>query len=577
MKKQSLKKFLHAPIAIMGHMYQKKYHLRYVHARKLFVFDIILLLGTILLIAATVFWHRYDPTIEDYVLLNVSVSDETGTPLSRIPSGALVRYTIAFENTSDSVMTRPQLRVQTPSYFTITDMDADSSVYDAETQTFTLPDIAPGNGDTLSLDGVYFGTPNVTEDVLVELTYIQDGRTVVESRHARIISTLRDAVLTGSLALADTIRGTGSYPLSITLTNDGQVTLTDITLPIAVTGGSVAWNDVATIATLDPNESVSLSGIFTGQIPRSETNATIAITPELLIEGDVVPQAAISTDVSVVHPAVSIGNLSWDQSAVSPGNTITLSGTVQNTGSSELTNVRVTIPTSNGIVAGNPINTTVAETLAPGASANVQIDVPIRAVPTGGTDLLLRLSPSVSADAPGGTTPVQSVAESPTVSVGTALRMRTESRYYTNEGDQLGRGPLPPTVGKETKYWALVTVENTTSRVTNAIFTATLGPGINWTGRSSVSLGNEPTYSAANNQVRWSWANIPANQTVGIYMELAITPTTGAIGTVPTLLENITISATDDFIGGSVSAFDASLSADLVNDARGRALGVSIE
>ncbi len=475
------------------------------------------------------------------------------------------------------VMTRPQLTVQTPSYFTITNMDADSSVYTDETQTFTLPDIAPGDRDSVFIEGTYFGTPNVAEDVLVQLTYLQDGRTVVESRHARIISTLRDAVLTGSLELADTIRGTGSYPLTITLMNEGQVALTDITVPTSVTGGSVAWNDVANIDALDPNQSVSLSGTLTVQIPRSETNATIAITPELLIEGDVVPQAAISTDVSVVHPAVALGNLSWDQSVVYPGNTITLSGTVQNIGSSELSNVRVTIPTNNGIVAGNPINTTVADTLAPGGSVDVQIEVPIRIAPSGGTDLLLRLSPTVSADAPGGTAPIRAVTESPTVSVGTALRMRTESRYYTNEGDQLGRGPLPPTVGKETKYWALVTIENTTSRVTNAMFSATLGPGINWTGRTSVSLGNEPTYNATTNQVRWSWANIPANQTVGIYMELAITPTTGTIGTVPTLLEDISITATDDFIGGSVSAFDASLPADLVNDARGSALGITIQ
>ena len=47
--------------------------------------------------------------------------------------------------------------------------------------------------------------------------------------------------------------------------------------------------------------------------------------------------------------------------------------------------------------------------------------------------------------------------------VATEVAMQNSIRYYTEEGDQLGRGPLPPQVGETTKYWVFVQITNTTN------------------------------------------------------------------------------------------------------------------
>jgi len=70
------------------------------------------------------------------------------------------------------------------------------------------------------------------------------------------------------------------------------------------------------------------------------------------------------------------------------------------------------------------------------------------------------------------------------------LTAQVLARYFSPEGDQLGRGPLPPEVGEVTKYWIFLSVDNNLNDVSDVSVMAYLPPNVEWTKAMSVSLGN---------------------------------------------------------------------------------------
>ncbi|MDO8435376.1 MAG: hypothetical protein Q7S89_01710 [bacterium] len=63
---------------------------------------------------------------------------------------------------------------------------------------------------------------------------------------------------------------------------------------------------------------------------------------------------------------------------------------------------------------------------------------------------------------------------------------RVELRYFTPEGEQIGRGPVQPTVDKKTSVWLLLHVDPLGETST---FDITLSPRSRWTGIQSITAG----------------------------------------------------------------------------------------
>ncbi len=52
-----------SPIHTAEMHYKKRYHINFIHAKNLFVFDITLILSIVLLAIGSIFWFTYDPTV----------------------------------------------------------------------------------------------------------------------------------------------------------------------------------------------------------------------------------------------------------------------------------------------------------------------------------------------------------------------------------------------------------------------------------------------------------------------------------------------------------------------------------
>lgn len=596
--------FLLSPIHLAEMHYKRKYHLKFAHAKKLFVFDMLLLLSTILLFAGTIFWTTYDPTVTDLVYVSIKPGHE------RLLSGQEAIYIATIKNESEVRLTSAKLMLELPEGFIL---DTEHStwqkgiVFDATNYTYVLSGSIEQNEEaTFTITGIYYGTPHIETELKATLVYMQEGKVKSESKSGPHISILQGSVLKSILTLPTKIISKTSVPFSLKLTNDGEVEIEKVITPFELPSGAsltnlktnkgTIMNSRWTIETLEAKASAALSGYINISIPDYLNSFSIHFTPEItLLETDI-PQTTIIHDFEILHPHIQL-SASWveQSTTVSPNETRTLKIDLKNDSAITLTNAKIIVPIPSTIIATNKLfqlnnasfenNSLVLDnrhmsalgTLAPGGSVHIDLKIPIVYNPQGETDLTLILHPEFSAQLPQSTDTYKTSTQSSPLAIGTQVFLNAELRYYTKEGDQLGRGPLPPEVGNETKYWAIIQINNTTSRIENLKFSATLPSYAIWTGKTSVSHGNDVTFNPATKQVSWSLQNLPAYSNAGLYFELSLIPSTDMAGTNPIMLQNISISATDGYIDVPISRSATNIDNSLKHDPIGSVKGTLIQ
>ena len=142
------------------------------------------------------------------------------------------------------------------------------------------------------------------------------------------------------------------------------------------------------------------------------------------------------------------------------------------------------------------------------------------------------------------------------------------ARYFTIEGEQLGIGPLPPTVGDSTNFWIFLSVRGFTHDLQNVNVSATLPQNVTLTGQSSISHGENITLNEKG-QIVWKIGDLKANETnqvIGAAFEVKITPTADQTGQTANLLENIAISATDTAVNQEITKTAPQITTYLIND-----------
>lgn len=591
--------FLLSPLHLAETHYQNKYHLNFRHAKKLFIFDLLLLLSTVVIAVAGLWWYRYDPTVLDLVHIEVSPSKD------KIASGETVNYTFRYINQSDAALESARLSIQLPPGFII-QTATPAELFDSQNNSFQLPPLPSGGHGEVQLEGIFYDVPDVQNEITVRLSYRQLNREEHEIKVRRGLTTLRGSILSTTLNTSSAILGQGSTRLEIKLKNNGAYPVETIRLPllqtdrlslsgISVDKGAVDGS-VWQVPTLASNEEAILVTTLNSRLPTEQNRAEISFTPSLLVRGREFPQVPAKQILTVVHPRSTVTGSWADQEAVAkPGSTKTFITTITNTGDVALSSLTVSLPLPGAIVDitsfanRNPgrlqnsvftVQKNVAANLnelQPGQSTTLSFVVPIRTQPDG-SDIKLTLTPEMTAEIPSvpdATYRHQGTGN--TLAIGTTLTIHTESRYYTNEGDQLGRGPLPPQIGKETKYWLFLRLNNSSSAVRDILMTAQLAEGVVWTGRTSVSHGQDIVFDPTNKTLRWSLQTLAAKGIVGIYAEVSITPTNNQRGQIINLLQNIRFTAHDMFIDSSLEALGKNIDTGLPYDALGQSRGVRVE
>jgi hypothetical protein len=577
-----------SPLLAGQRVYHHKYHLNYVHAKKLFVFDMLLLLGTLVLLWGTWFWHTYDPEVVDFIDLQISITDTSGTPIDRIPSGSLVHYTIRYANSSDQLLERPVLALILPKYFEIEAIDS-GAAFDNQSNTIALPDLVPGARGFVTISGRYLGIPNTDEELFARLTYTQEGRAFTETRHTKLISTLRGSLLTTHIDAPTEMLNQGEGPFSLTLTNTSLALFEEIMLPLRPStgitliphGDGIVDDTYLRIPVLAPGERVTIRGTLKTNVSSFVPQTQLTITPILRIDEANLPQEATVHTIAILSPSATM-QTTFSETIASPGDTIHGTLTLTNTGSTDLSDTVVRIPLPQHIIDTKRVNGTVdngslllthTTPISPNTTVTLPFTLPMRFIPSGASDLQLIIEPTLASRVTDTISYTTIGTPNTPVRIGSVLSLSGHAIYYTEEGDQLGRGPLPPRIGEETRYFAILTIKNNTSRVRNVQFTATLPTHVRFTGKTSVSSGDDIIYHETTRTMSWQTFDMQPFEAAGLYIELGLTPTLAHLGNYVTLIEQLQVMAEDTYIMTDISASRTHITTELMNDPIGRSKG----
>ena len=567
-----------SPIHAAELHYKLRYHLTFAHAKKLFAIDMMLLASMVVLLGATIFWFLYDPGVTDLVRLSFSSSEE------RVKSGDYVTFTLTYKNMSDVILESPSISFKLPPGF----------VLDGE-KAGAIDPVQPKQEGTETVSGWFYGQPGEEISTVANFSYTQPMRTIRESKTVRLLSILRGSVLETELQAPRAILQSGAVPITITFKNTGDRALPPLRIPFGEPQAGIRLKITSStmVDTVAPAQTITLHGTLTSELPSNLEEATYTLVPSLFVSSTTIPQVPITASFSVVHPFIET-EAGWSAAYGKPRENSVVTFTLTNKGNADLKNIEVSLDIPIPIVdigafgrqntariEGNRaiFNSTGNPTLATipaGQSVSFPVVVPIKSSPQG-TDVVLNLNSAVTAQVEGvpeGS--YQTTVTSASLPIGTNINMGAELRYYTDEGDQLGRGPLPPVVGKETKYWALIQITNASSDVEDVRFRATLPGAVAWTGRTSVSHGKDITFDAKSRTISWDANEIAAHTTVGLYIELALTPGAGMVGMSPVLVKDLVVTGKDAFINQSLTASSRALDISIPTDEIGRQKGSAV-
>ena len=544
--------------------YHKNYHGKYSHAKQLFVFDIFLLVLAVAILISGVVFLLKKPVIKDDIEMVVT----TNVPTLR--SGTSVKLTIEYTNTGKVTLHPSTLALRLPHGFIIDRSKTPESILNNETTATISSPLAPGAKGHIDIEGQWWADPNQPEVLFATLSYYEDKNQNLDQKIISFTPTIPTSVLETHLDIATSSFPNQSIPFDYSVTNTSDASATHLSI-VPTWDGKITTTSTLQDITILPHEIKHITGLLTA--PANADRYSFKVRSQITVQDRTFTQTSDKESVEVVYPAITSEiHVTNPLPYLEPGKEIPVEIHWRNDSTFTLANQRLHIHFSprgivnvaatalaNGISAdGDDLIITSAQKTAlangqPGSEDTFNLK--IQTLPTftlTGEKVNLEIIPSMEAQ----TLLVKEqqfnrAGDTLTIPVASEVSLtKNEVRYYTQEGDQIGRGTLPPKVGETTKYWVLLQAANTTNELKDATLKVHLAPGVTFsTSSQSVTLGQQMQFNKDTNEVEWNYSNVPANSKVGWNFMVEVTPTVDQVGKTVPLVTSGTFTAMDNIVG----------------------------
>ena len=569
-------------IKFLKHHYRTRYHGIYHHAKKLFAFDLALLAFALILLGASIFFFFWKPTITDMIDLNFTFGNE------RLLSGNPITIKLEYTNRSKQILNDAILAIHLPSGFVV-DRDKTPTEILSDNSTAEIGEIKPGATGKLEIQGTLFAEPNVGQKIIAYLTYRPEEKKSTEQKiSAAMIKT------NGSTLFSDINLPTSTFPgrelqTTLTLKNIGQTRLENISVtsePFKNFADDKLLNGIS----LEPGETKAIAGIITSPATAGDSNQKFVFN--IIVNNTTFLLNTLEKSLNVVYPKIEAGLQSnYDGAYADANGTIPIRIYWHNASEYNLDDVRIIIAPTPGTVdlkttarennltvegqtlVADKITRTTLGYAAAGSSDEFVIKLKLKSFFA--TDNVSQIEIKMRTEAELPDVPGQKlITESSDVirlPLATQISWAVKPVYYTPDGDQLGRGPLPPEVGETTKYWIFAEIQNGVNAISKNSFSAILADGVTFTGKESVTLGTQMRYAEGSKTVNWSYNLAPANGKIGLYFEVAVTPSASQIGQKLQLIKSASFTAEDDVVGKQLFLTNGAVSNELLDEDQGSA------
>lgn len=538
--------------------YYTNYHNQYQHAKKLFAFDIFLVISALAILAGGLYFYFWNPALTDQIDLKISLGDD------RIKSGEAVEISIDYKNRSKYILQGSTLSLHLPDGFIVDRQKTPTTTFN-ENSTFFLNDLNPGAKGQVSLHGYLWTEPKQDEKISALLSYIPENSKIREQKFSSFLLNLPETILKSELTIATTSFAGTYLPFSYKLTNSSDTKLENLDFEISFPGKiDVANETKLQNISLEKGEEKVITGNIL--IPNKSDQYNFSIAAMTTINNNYIKLTKTDATIKTFSPDIAISATFKNKPAFAePGQNLTTTIQWKNNSGFDFANGAIRLSFTPGIVdlrttanenhlkiEGNDLIVTSEQRTNLGnikKDSSDEFNINISLLPTFNLGNVENAHLQIKGVFQGELNAQKFSASSETdnIPLSTEITLSAEARYYSNEGDQLGRGPLPPQIGETSKYWIFVRLNNGTNAVRNATFSATLPTGVSFTGKQSVTIG--PAISNDGNNLTWNYRELPANTQTGLYFEVAVSPSPEQINKNVDLVKNLKFTATDKTTG----------------------------
>jgi hypothetical protein len=560
------------------HWFEKHYRGKYKFARLVFGVDLVLiglLLG--LSVTAAILWLIHPPQFTDKIYMEATVAPRD--IVAGAPSTLVIHYTNGTNETIDNAV----LNLGFPDHFLLQAVTEETETGDeAAGEAINLGTLAPGASGNIKIRGVMFGDVGGKQTFRSILTFARPStKQTLEKTSYYTFSPVR-STLQLSLALPEKLVAGQMTDGTITYKNAGEIDFPEISIaPTWPDGFTLLSSDVPLkdgVFTL-PAIKAGEEGVFhfDGRLGDVSGDVPFTFVPSFTFGETRYTQETLTQTSPVIPLPLRVSHSA--DGALRPGTNAAFTVQYENIGETPLTNVTLGIESASPFVRAGTYQVDAKThpelaSIAPGATGTVTVTVPLRSsIQQSETTVYEHIQVPSQVVATYGMDGVTVTSRDAQISstLTSPLVIDSFARYTASTGDQLGRGPLPPLVGEETKYWVFWNIRGTTNTLSNVQIEGTLGPGVRFTGRQTVSQNNGVQYDPTTNSISWTANTVsptlaPNSTILGIAFEVGVTPTLSQVGTTPTLISSVRATGTDTVTGEFVSASGASASTNIPND-----------
>jgi len=524
--------------------------------------------------------------------LDVSVTTQN----TEIKSGQTVDFSVKYDNKNNYQLEDVVLSFNFPENFILDTVDR--SDFDSDHNIIKIGDLPPGANGNFTVTGQVVGSLDQEQNFYVNLNYYK-----TDKRGERLWGQF-DTNGFANYSINSSYLELGWQPIGKVLNNQ-TFTWQMYVINNSSKSENISFENITIKPVFDEDsvmpigkETITIKKLLPGERVDSQLQAKInseesSLDLKALVFQDVdVLQAKNSETLEILQPNFEVNHSPSHKGAITPGETVDFTLTYDNKGDFSLEDVTITVFFEGdywdinkytgelGTVVKNAIVFTSSDIsklklLQPNEKGQINFSIKTKSY-ANSQDLDLRSHVQLRYRVNGVSGLINTSYRKSQLN--SNLSMQIYPMYFAKTGDQLGRGPIPPYVGEETKYWVFGKIINDIHDVDNVKFSAKLPFNVVWTDKSNVPVGDAISYDATSKTVSWQISKIPSsNGNFGLAFELAIIPTAPQRATFPTLLSNITISGTDSVTGESIEKNLGNISTRLIYDERGKLRDGAVE
>lgn len=600
------------PVKKAAQPIQKRYKVRYKYNIKHLIFDIALLAGIAVMIAVNVFlFFVLSDVLVDRTRLEIKIAPEA------VVSGDDIIYSLQYLNDNKRRIEDAKLAIDFPEGFIF--KKSDNNTFDAKSNTFSIGDLEPGGNGKIKISGQILGQVDSVQTISATISYLQvkDDEGKVKKQKKKIEYgeyKISNSALKTEVNLPSKIVNSQNFDFEIKYKNNSDNDLPEVVIrpfwPPQERGRQEDFSFVSSEPALT-DQGWRLGRIEAGQEgvikitakveASGQLNKDFKIDSNIIFEGNVFNQSQSVKTAKIVYPKFLVSQKinGWQDYNIKPGEELEYTIIYKNEEDSDITDLKLeaelmgehfdldSIKAENAFVEENKISWSQDDLVKlafvkKGQSNEVKFKVKIKSKVdirdlSDKKENLLLIS-RVKAEYKYGEQNVELTASRMESKLGSYLEVNSFGRYYL-EGEQLGRGPLPPIVGEETKYWIFWNIANTTNKVKNVKISGKLPANVSWTGEQG--FASNVDYNPAEREISWFIDEVDTHTgvihpSVGTAFAVKLTPSAGQVGTAPLLLKDIKITGEDEFTGQFLENWSNNVSTNLVYDQKAQAKGIKV-